>query len=99
MASFISRKSRRNSDSLFRRIEYRAIGSAAEARIIKILQAIINSRSVIPASDLFRALLRSVRFMVVRFAFLEFDEPPEKFRNDYCFTLIVASPVTSANGF
>jgi len=49
--SFISRRSRRSSASFCRMMVYFAIGNAAEDRISKMAQAIINSSSVIPVSE------------------------------------------------
>src|SRR5712664_3192543 len=55
IASCISRRSRRSSASFCRTMEYFAMGSAAEDRIIRMAHAMINSSSVIPASKEIRA--------------------------------------------
>src|SRR5271155_6074606 len=49
MAFFISRRSLRSSASRLRTMVMRIRGSAADARMSRMVQAMINSRSVMPA--------------------------------------------------
>src|SRR5580704_5769627 len=65
MASRISCRSRRNSVSFCRMMVMRAMGSAAEERISKMAQAMINSSNVMPSSRL--RLFCMLRCFMTRF--------------------------------